>query len=500
MIIRRLLLSGVAFALLITGCGGKPRVAVTPTLAMWFWHSPLALTKEDLGRLKSMGVTELYARAGTLSTDGEKVVLSLPQTFKEPIGLPIHLVFRADPGVLHRFEEIPIPELADIIARNYLAAKADADRVHDTVRGLQLDLDVPTRLLPRYAQLLHAIRPMIPAEDKLSITSLATWFASRDLEAVVKELDFYAPQFYEASVPQTLDDERPIANLKQLDDGLIAAEQLDVPFLIGAPCYGQALLFDKDGKIAGTYRGLSPDGASRHASLKKVSWSSSQGEERLIFEAVKAGAQGKGLGFKILYRRPTPQAIQSFFQEAQRKRPPNCLGIALFRVPEPGETLATPLPTLVSALAGKVPSLILKIVPTLRRLPFAAIESSSSKISTELKLSIEGIGDGDTCLGSDALRIQILAPQGAFEEVQSGGFGGASPFVGSPAQAGTVSLRRADGVVLWKSHLGPGEKVAVGPILLTGAGRLRVLWTLRDPSGVETTGEMKDVMFGGDLK
>ncbi len=463
---------------------------------MWFWHSPFQIAPADLARLREMGVEELFVRAGTLSTDGERVVLSLPQRFEEGWDRSVELVINADAGVLHRFEDLSMPGLAQTIATDYRAAKAASSEKHLDVKGLQLDIDVPTRLLPKYAELLRDVRPLLPKGDQLSITSLTTWFSSEAFADVVAATDFYAPQFYEASVPASLGDANPIANLQQLEAGLRRAGELGVPFYVGAPSYGQALMFDEKGKLAGTYRGLSPEDACRHPSLRLDTWTSKDGEEQLLFQAVKAGVNGKGLGYRILYRRPTPETIARFYRDALANRPSNCIGVALFRVPEEGESLSTPLPALQAALLNQAPNTELRATPHLRLKPFSAIEMPDGKIDSLLSLDIENVGNGDTCIGPDALRLELRFPAGSVQEVQPGGFAQASLFLGEPSSAGKVSLSRSDGVVLWRAHLAPGEKVRCGPVLFTGSGRLRVRWTTTDPSGRTDSGDFAPITFG----
>lgn len=463
---------------------------------MWYWHSPFQIAPADLATLKSIGIEELYVRAGTLSTDGEQVVLTLPQQFKKGVPMPIHLVMNADAGMLHRFGDLSMTELAKTIATDYSLAKKAATDDGLSVQGLQLDIDVPTRLLPKYAELLGDLRPLIPKGDKLSITSLTTWFASNDFAEVVDKLDFYAPQFYEASVPASIDEDKPITNLKQLREGLDAAARLGKPFMIGAASYGQALLFDEKGRLAGAYRGLSPSDACRHPALQPDGWVCQDGEERLTVKAIKPGANGRGLGYRIVYRRPTAEAVTSFYKAALIDRPENCTGIAFFRFPEPGEELAMPLPILQAALERRAISPAIRVRTSTARRPFAAIEGHSNSTESELTATIENESDVESCLGPGGLTLEIRFPQGAAEEVRPGSFDVATPFVDDLSTAGHVSLARANGVMLRRSFLGPREKVVCGPILLKGAGRLSVRWTFTEPSGKKTEGEGDTVRFG----
>jgi len=486
-------LLGVGLALGF-GCGHTQNPP-KPLLALWFWHSPFELSDGERKLLDKMGVDELFVRAGTLSTDGERIVLALPQRFTNCYRGPVHLVINADQGVLHRFEDLKPQELASTIVQNYGAAKAEASKNGLLVKGLQLDIDVPTRLLPLYAELLKETKARLGKGDQLSITSLATWFSSDDFRDVLEPLDFYAPQFYEASVPETLGEQKPIANLRQVAAGLKRAEALGKPFLIGAPAYGQALLFDEKGRLAGTYRGLSPEDACRHPSLKFERWAVESGEENLIVRANKPGVNGKGLGYRILYRRPTPEAIGTFYRKALAERPPNCLGVALFRMPEAGESLSIPLTSILDTLQERTPTLALAVSPTVTKRMYNAIEGGAPQ--TELVATVENVGTGDTCLSPEALRIEIRYPAGAADEIQAGGMAQALPFIGDPSSGGRVSLARSDGVVLWKAHFGVAEKVRLGPILLHGSGRLQIKWTATDPTGRKISGELPAIAFGG---
>lgn len=143
------------------------------------------------------GAREIFVLAGQIDRTDELKLIREPKG-KPPANTPVHLVYNATPSLLQSLEDIDPKHLGNFIA----AAYSDSVQGETSpIIGLQLDLDFPTRLLPRYAEVLRHVRAALPPSTKLSITGLPTWMSSGDLGLVLGEVDFWAPQFYGDTVP-----------------------------------------------------------------------------------------------------------------------------------------------------------------------------------------------------------------------------------------------------------------------------------------------------------
>ena len=194
-------------------------------VGIWYWHSPFQVTDAELGWLKKIGVSTIYVRAATFTTDGVHVKTMIPQTWNSNAkGMPIVLTFNFDGGLRSHFEKFSnatiVADVLPAIARIRKTARAKG--IH--VAGIQMDVDCPTRLLPKYAKLIHSIgdglrkKGTLESKDSFSTTALQTWLNSRHYQDLVDACDFVAPQFYEGQIGRTLDKVRPVADAGNLEN------------------------------------------------------------------------------------------------------------------------------------------------------------------------------------------------------------------------------------------------------------------------------------------
>lgn len=113
-----------------------------------------------------------------------------------------------------------------------LLARVERWRRHgNRVRGIQIDFDVGTRHLARYASFLEQLRQRLPADCGLSITGLLDWGSNGDpmvLNRLGKTLDEVVVQTYQGrhSIP---DQQRYLPRVAQLR----------LPFRIGLVQHGE---------------------------------------------------------------------------------------------------------------------------------------------------------------------------------------------------------------------------------------------------------------------
>ncbi|MGH9942634.1 MAG: DUF3142 domain-containing protein, partial [Pyrinomonadaceae bacterium] len=145
-------------------------------LAFWHWRNetPSAALVAQAARQTNARV--LFLRAGQFDDEGGGNLRRIrPAVGRVPDALPLHLTYNATRTLLASFERIEETELASLFAETYRTDAARAASDGARVVGAQLDLDVPTRLLPRYTRVLRHARKQLPPDTQLSITGLPTW-------------------------------------------------------------------------------------------------------------------------------------------------------------------------------------------------------------------------------------------------------------------------------------------------------------------------------------
>jgi hypothetical protein len=331
-----------------------------------------------------MGVRELFVRTGTFKRDGDGARLTLPQEWRSNAnGLPVHLVFNFGYDLVRGFKSISTDRLSQYVVGAIRAESKRAELAGINVAGIQLDFDVPTGHLARYADFLRQVRRQIPVSDTLhksssprafSITALTTWLRSPAYRNVCEAVDFTTPQFYEAEVPATLDRLAPISNLTRFDRGLEDADRLGFPFYAGVPAYGHALVFDPRGKLLGLFHDMAARQAARSGIFRfDKSWGSDargtpatsasySGEDMVQFSTQETTGD-RGIGARLIYDLPTPDLVARHLTLLRSHRLSNCRGVILFRYPERYESQTLPLTSLAAALQGRpaAPKLDLKI-------------------------------------------------------------------------------------------------------------------------------------------
>ena len=465
---------------------GRPLAdPVPPTYGMWYWHMPFRVTGDDLVHLRKMGVDTLYVRAGTFSSDGKRAVTILPQTWETPApGMGVVLTMNFDPGLVSHLETIPAETLAGDVARGLLRAREGAKGVR--FAGYQLDVDCPTRLLPRYADLLRRVRRRVPGP--FSITALPTWLNSSNVVELADAVDFIAPQFYENRTGRTLEDLKPVSDPAALRSGLLTLRGLRVPFRIGIAAYGHALLYDPRGRIAGMYNGLSPEDAMRHPALRVEAGGALEGERRLVLRAVRSDVNGRGAGARIAYVLPTPEALRRQLAVYREQAPPNALGPILYRFPEPGEALALPLAADEAAFAGRLATPSLRVSLLSRAVPWSLIGPNARAARPPVALSVRATatGDGPSEAIPNAVQLLLRLDRPGVEGVAPGDFDRAEAgTVGADGRFVRVSGLRADAVRFVRHSVLPGETLRSGTveIVADGATSARAEWSVRGPDG-----------------
>ncbi len=468
-------------------CYARPRPALETSY--WYWHSPFRIGPAQKNALTTLGVKRLFVRAGTFTTDGKNILLNMPQEWETKSDLPVHLVFNFDAGVVRHFEEFSVDLMVEDISTRILKQLADARKIQ-SVQGIQFDFDCPTRLLPRYAELVKKIKKRMRQDLEYSATGLMSWLGTQGARTLSRELDFLVPQAYEGETGLTLDKLRPVGDLAELRRLLPRIEQLECEVYMGLPAYGHAFLFDQQGKLVSMFRDLTPMEAMKHPAFEFVSAYPSDrlgkqaktkadwiGEEIIIFKSIKPGIDGRGKGFTLAYTVPTASLLDQAQEIVRENQPSNCRGFVIYRIPDDNSPLALPL-------IKPADRPMLKVTLKLGSESYGAIETGNSKMPLDVFLHIQNASSAPTFIAPDAVVVKVNFDVPGIESVQ----------LGDALWSKVLSPNMAQ---LGLGYLAPGEKVEIGPIRLTSnkASKATIDCKIRDSSGFDISTRHSWVSF-----
>lgn len=409
------------------------------SVAFWTWRAETP-AQEEVERAKSeTGARVLFVRAGQFDFAEGRVARIRAAQGELPRGIELHLVYNATPQLLDEFEKIDEKVLAAAFAKAFRAdserasgegaKRGGAEDVGAKVYGLQLDLDVPTRLLARYGRVLRETRALLPAGARLSVTGLETWMGAKDLRAALEAVDFWLPQFYGAEIPATLDKIIPVSSPGEVARGVERAREVGKPFYAGLAAYGYALLYSEKGKLIELRGDIDParvasdrnfDLVERRAFESRVMADGASviaplaSEWRYVFLARSDTVLG-GLviraGEQIVIDVPSSESLRASVRGVREGAGAKLLGICLFRLPTRGDRTTLSLKRIAAALADRDAESSAHI----------AVESASTKggekLSGQIMLTAENDGEADALYSDDALAVLLRVPRGSVRGV-----------------------------------------------------------------------------------
>jgi hypothetical protein len=399
------------------------------------------------------GAREIFVLAGQIDrTDDLRLIRKTKG--EPPANASVHLVYNATPSLLRSLEEVDPKHLGDFIAAAY-SKTVQSDT--SPIIGLQLDLDFPTRLLPRYAEVLRHVRSALPPTTKLSITGLPTWMSSGDLRLVLSEVDFWAPQFYGDTVPQYIGSLSPISSADGVRRDVIEARRLGKPFFAGLSIYGMALHYAADGSLIEIRGNIPPEFAMRTSGLQLAETvgfgGPANGTEKYyrFVAAYDTVIDGLSLtaGEQLVFIQPSSASLRRAARAVREEGGEELLGICLFRLPLSGDQT-----TLSLAEAA------------------AALDDRASDIATasDLKmiepgrgsLTIENTGSSATEVAADSFTLDLPITSDELIRVTSQtGFDAIEPMCSIGNAVTTCSVRRANILRLRSSRWRPGSQATI---------------------------------------
>lgn len=344
----------VAFAgVLLFSCQKRseaPPAKYPWTAGFWFWGhgevSPGSPTSVDV----------VFCQVGTLRPDvptasGRWAVHgSLPE--KLPLASEYWVVFRSEMAQVP-----PVSVSAGLTsALQQLRGQAVSRRLN--LRGVQLDIDVPTSALHEYAGFLKAIRKDLPPGFEVSITALLDWFRpGTPFSEVAREVDEFVPQFYDVGGNNR---EYRIASPFTAARWGSVFNQFRKRYRIGVSTFGRARftsLSAGPGRRLSFFKDLRPLDLGLEPAFRLEA--SRNGTEELVLRytasrPVILGWQTFAAGEGVEFVMATPDTVRTAVNEAKAMIG-YCAGVLFFRWPAYREVLAMP-PDDVLAATGVIPS------------------------------------------------------------------------------------------------------------------------------------------------
>ncbi len=392
----------------------KPRaLAVREVpIAFWAWRTQTPDSAEVQRAFTATNAKTLFLRAGQFDFADDKMRRIRAVSGQFPDSVELHLVYNGTRRFLRGLDVLEPGTAARIIGDTYQADVLRAEIDNSGVAGLQLDFDVPTRLLPKYAEILKALREQLPPNTKLSITGLPTWAAAESIQAVLAAVDFWIPQCYGGSIPDTASKRTPISSASDVERTIVMVRRLNKPFYAGLSAYGYAILYAKDGSLVELRGDIDPDSATGNSNLELIERGAFKGdahasEVRYTYRA-KDDLVLDGLiiraGETLVFDLPTAASLRDAARAVRENAGDSLLGICVFRLPTNDDKTTLTIGEIAAA------------VNDTRTNAATAIDLESLP-NGQLKLHAANTGTASAQLRDDALTIDLAVPAGSVNGV-----------------------------------------------------------------------------------
>lgn len=311
----------------LSGCVASSQSPPTRwTTGFWFWEGS-SLDPAYSGET----VDVLFAQVGTIRSEGARRPAAEPAERWFTYGRwPKQMPSARDYWLVYRYERQGVPGLpaAAQLAGEISNLRAEARERNLHVVGIQLDIDSPTSLLPRYAEFLSEVRKDLPEGFEISITALLDWFRSGTaINDVVKQVDEFVPQFYDIGDPAVFYRESAIA--ARIDPARWGPvfNRFHKRFRIGISSFGRARLIPNEAPAQTGYRRVAFYGDLQaldiavNPAFELRAERNQAGETVLNYRAtrkVRIDYTNVNLGDTFQFIVSTPEAIRAAVQSARQ--------------------------------------------------------------------------------------------------------------------------------------------------------------------------------------
>lgn len=399
------------------------RATETP-VTFWAWRNQAPAAADVSAAIEQTKARAIFLRAGQIDIQDRKLRRIRSVTGPLPRSIDLHLVYNATRSLLAQLEQVNETALADTISASYLTDIALAERAGSRVIGLQVDIDVPTRLLGRYEKILGALRHRLPPQTKLSITGLPTWMESTELVRVLAQVDFWIPQLYGAEIPQRSDQLIPISSVRSVSRSVSQVRKLDKPFYAGLAAYSYTLLYGSSGSLV-TLRGdMDPALIVSDRNLRLIDQrpfdsqqSATNGlltssEWRSIYRVTADGViddLALHAGDVLVVDQPSAESLRVAARAVRELAGEKLLGICVFRLAGVDDPATLTIAQVASALADRdsLANVDVKILSDTQNL------SVNQTASTAWILKVKNTGTAGSTIGS--VKVDLQTTPGTIE-------------------------------------------------------------------------------------
>jgi hypothetical protein len=420
-------------------------------VAFWAWGTN-APDPEHIQRVfAATKARTLFLRAGQFDAVKGNVLRIRNVAGDLPGAIDLHLVYNGTQKFLDDFEELGPTTVARSIADVYSNDVRRAQYDGANVLGLQLDFDVPTRLLPLYAATLRQLRALVPRDTNLSITGLPTWMTADEIAAVLDAVDFWSPQFYGGNIPTHISQRIPISSASEVERNVVQARNLGKPFYAGISAYSYAIHYGKNGDLIELRGNIDHAVAAAHPDLELIGRSYFEGdggEQRYEYRASRDLVLN-GLNIRseesLVFDIPTSASIRAATRAVRQNAGERLLGICIFRLPSSHDAS-----NLTDAeIADAVSDNTTRLIPTL---------SLTKNAAGALLLRVTNEGAARTIVDDGALTIDLMVPSGSVTSVR--GLNGLLDYQTLCGDAEPCASQRATILRLRSRSFGPASSIS----------------------------------------
>jgi hypothetical protein len=439
-------------------------------IAFWAWRNEAPSDADVLRAIQATKTQTLFLRAGQIDFQDGMLRRIRAAGGSLPRGVKLHLVYNGTRALLTQLENLDGNSLASHLSETFAKDLERGLRDHATVAGLQVDIDVPTRLLPRYATTLRALRARLPPGIQLSITGLPTWMESPALSGVLDQVDFWIPQCYGSEIPERLDQSIPISSPQFVSRAVARARELNRPFYAGLAAYSYALLYSSSGTLI-TLRGdMNPLHVANDANLEVIERRAfdDTNEWRYVYRA-RSGGVIEGLAMNagdfLVIDSPSTESLRVAARAVRENAGKKLLGICVFRLPGDNDAATLRMQQIAAAL-GDVPP---RADVSVAMVALPPGEQQRANVFSEARLTVLNHGT-EGILAGDGLTVDLAVPPGSAHQMSLQGFTSVTTHCGlvvsdSLVSAPPCSERRANVLRFKAATLAPGETAEASLVL-----------------------------------
>jgi len=472
----------MAVALAISSFTRKPRawsVSEVP-IAFWAWRNQAPTDAEVRDAIDQAHARTIFLRAGQIDYQEGRLRRIRPVKGNLPIGIDLHLVYNATRALLAQLENVDEKTLATTINEAFHEDAQRADEEHAQVVGLQVDIDVPTRLLGRYRKTLSALRARLKPGVQLSITGLPTWMDSNELKSTLTPVDFWIPQLYGAEVPERSDQLIPISAPENVARFVSRARDLDKPFYAGLAAYSWVLLYSSSGSLISLRGDMDPAVIASDPNLELIEQgpfvraprinTAVSSEWRYSYRAKADGVTDElamHAGDVLVVDVPSAESLRLSAKIVREQAGEKLLGICVFRLPAAADPATLTIAQVKSALTDLDSAAQVEV----RMLADAQPSLPDQRTAANWVLEIKNNGTASAIVGT--VRVDLQTDPGTVESVTPRGSALVESLCAATGATGLneltpCSFRRANVIRFRPRTLMPGEIVTARLIVNPG--------------------------------